>query len=205
MDESLNIWQRKRARADNISAIVVFLDDEFKTWSDDEDNESISSEADTVIMTNGEDDTPPMSSSENLSSLVRQIALPFSPSARPSSSDTSGTSTCNEIENIEETETRGEESSSQKRKLRDSTNELASKAKKARTIVTPPQAIVEDSHQCNVITVLSAESLVDLQLDEDLGFVDEDSDCNIKGSNVKRARSLEEGPLKFSPIPQAAK
>lgn len=204
VDESLSIWQRKRARADNISVIVVFLDDEFKTWSEDDDNESVaSSEADTVIMTNGEDDTPPMSSSENLSSLVRQIALPFSPSVRATSPDVLGSSSRDENRNNDVTDTR-EEEKFQKRKLRDGDSELASKAKKARIEIGAPLSIVEDSHQCNMITVLSAESLVDLQLDEDLGFVDEESDCSNKSSNNKRTRCLEK-PIKFSPVPQAAK
>ncbi len=62
VEESLKIWNMKRAPADNLSAIVVFLDDEFQPYSDDDDDESIaSSEADTIIMTNGEDDTPPIS------------------------------------------------------------------------------------------------------------------------------------------------
>ena len=48
VDEALILWQKRREEADNVSVIVAFFDDEFKTWTDDDNAESIaSSEANT--------------------------------------------------------------------------------------------------------------------------------------------------------------
>jgi len=109
VDKSLSIWRQKRASADNISVIVVFLDDEFR--KEDDDNESFtSSTADTIIIGNSEE-TEPISSQENITSvpfpLIGQLALPTSTSPairaliKPSSSSPeytsiSGLSTCEE-------------------------------------------------------------------------------------------------------------
>ncbi|XP_066922712.1 protein phosphatase 1D-like [Clytia hemisphaerica] len=206
VDESLSIWQRKRARADNISAIVVFLDDEFLPKVE-EDNDSVSiasSEADTVIIAHGDDDTPPMMSncSANLNSLVRQIALPsFSnkeeenkkKSKVVSPSTSSGLSSCGEDSEGKEEDV----NQHNKRKLLHS-EESSSQCKRARTSCMSPSPLnneSEDSHQCNsMITVLSAESLVHLQLDQDLGFVDEET--NSSSQNINK---------NFQPVPQAAK
>ena len=224
VEDSLRIWQQNRHRADNISAIVVFLDDEFLPQSsDDEDTESIaSSEADTVIITR-DDDTPPMSGSENLSSLVRQI-LPFGGNKTDGSNCSSSTTGVSSSAGDEEGSSTprnnvGQVTPSgchQKRKhpLDDTTSlsassNLPSKCKKAKhhnstttttTIASasPPLNSSEDSHQCtNVITVLSAESLSDLQLDEeDLGFVDEERTRKLSPNRQR---------LSLVSVPQAAK
>ena len=239
VEDSLRIWQLNRHRADNISAIVVFLDDEFlpQPEEDDEDTESVaSSEADTIIITR-DDDTPPMSGSENLSSLVRQIALPFggqSNGTNCTAAITNSSSSTSDISSLDD----GEASRSlrngspagdgvtsghnHKRKLpydeasspTSSPSKHASKSKKAKhhnittnTVVTPsspPLNSSEDSHQCtNVITVLSAESLSDLQLDEeDVGFVDEERSRKLTSSSTK---SLNHQRLAIVPVLQAAK
>jgi len=150
-------------------------------------------------MTNDEDDTPPMSSNENLSSLVRQIALPFSPgasmtTAECSSDDGKRPTTCVNAAS------RDESKSNNKRKHDDKdSNEL--QVKKTRSSISPPLPIVEDSHQCNIITVLSAESLCDLQLDEDEGFGHEESQPT---RSKLTSRNLDQ-TLKFAKVPQAAK
>ena len=235
VEDSLSIWQQNRHRADNISAIVVFLDDEFlPETSDDEDTDSIaSSEADTVIISR-DDDTPPMSGSENLSSLVRQIALPFagmkkgdsSCSSSSSSSSTSGvfsSAVDNDESSTSHNDIVGEVTCHQKRKLpfdettsSSTISTLPSKCKKAKhhnntattttttaqiASTSPPLNASEDSHQCtNVITVLSAESLSDLQLDEeDLGFVNEERTRKLNSN-----QSLNHQRLSLS-VPQAAK
>ena len=66
---------------------------------------------------------------------------------------------------------------------------------------SPPLNSSEDSHQStNVITVLSAESLSDLQLDEeDLGFVNEERTRKLNSN-----QSLNHQRLSLS-VPQAAK
>jgi len=228
VEDSLSIWQQNRHRADNISAIVVFLDDEFlPESSDDEDTDSIaSSEADTVIITR-DDDTPPMSGSENLSSLVRQIALPFGVTKKGDSSSSSTSGVFSSAGDDDKSSTShndvvGEVTSPgchQKRKLpfdettsSSSESTLPSKCKKVKHhnstattapigSISPPLNSSEDSHQCtNVITVLSAESLSDLQLDEeDIGFVDEERTRKLNSN-----KSLNHQSLSLS-VPQAAK
>ena len=247
----MHIWQRNRHRADNISAIVVFLDDEFLPEEDadnedDEDTVSIaSSEADTVIMSGQENDTPPMSGSEHLSSLVRQIGLPFNNqsersrklSASKSSNETSAqglegkTSQSHHKRKLDcgdDNQSSSAYSSASTSSTSSSGSSKSKKAKHSNTESTPSNGLVEsttspsspplnaseDSHQCNsVITVLSAESLCDLQLDaEDLGFVESTtSGLSSSSSRVDSpTRSLNHHHhshqrLTFEPVPQVAK
>lgn len=232
VEESLQLWQRRRARADNISAIVVFLDDEFKTWADDDDNESVaSSEADTIIASNGEDDTPPMSMGENsINTLVRQLALPYSGNHSESSESecsSSGSGVSSRKGSSQKCTTTGSShqqstavealplstasNCSSKRKIKEESNTVPpTKQRKKTRGASPPDVTSEESHQCNVITVLSTESLYGLQLDENLAadFVDESDESEIGSSDSSVAmpgsKNIEEH-LNFMPVPQATK
>jgi len=150
-----------------------------------------------------------MSSYEDITSvpapLVRELALPTSTSpatraldkpsssSSPESTSTSGLSTC------EDTSTGTDNKRTTRCKRKIPVTVASSKvAKKTRPSVSPPPTATEDSHQCSIVTVLSAESLCELQMDEDLGFVDEDQ------VSAHKRRKLDE-TLKFAPVPQAAK
>lgn len=203
----------KRSRADNVSAIVVFLDDEFSDVISD-DSDSVTSLADTVIVTNEEeDDTPPMSACDGeMNSLVRQLALPYSGSSSKSPGHTL------DKRNIEDTTPPSDEKNkslelcTSKRKII-AENESSVPPYKLRKVrpISPvsPVACSEESHQCNVITVLSTESLYGLQLDENLDDVDDnepaagDEDSSLDGI-MSAGQNMDEH-LKFMPVPQATK
>lgn len=213
----MRLWQKRRARADNISAIVVFLDDEFKSSNhhDDDDNESVaSSEADTDIVCNGEDDTPPMVMAENsINTLVRQLALPYGGNRSDSGC---GSSSIDEVSGMKSTKDELSTTSphahhrtdqcSSKRKIGDDCSNSSvppSKQRKSGSC-SPPSGTTEESHQCNVITVLSTESLYGLQLDESLEFVDESDDSEESNTSISGGKNMEEH-LNYMPIPQVTK
>lgn len=177
VNKSLSLWQRKRSRADNISAVVAFFDSELEACAPGPTTEE---EADTDALVSDNDDTPPMSKENSSSSLVRQLAFhnPADFNKPPVSlkpvidekPEKNFNTTEDSTTSITDVNNQG------KRKIGDSTNE-ESNQKKLRT-ASPVASVSEDSHQCNVITVLSPESLYELQLDEDLGFADDESDEN---------------------------
>lgn len=202
VEESLRLWQKRRARADNISAVVVFLDNEFKTWTDT-DNESVaSSEADTVIISNGEDYTPPMSMGDasSMNTLVRQLALPYHGKMSSSASGDSSSSNSCSAEQKQQQRPESDKLPSPgklpqdvvtigttthcptKRKINEDKSTVPpTKQRKSRS-VSPPTLSSEESHQSSMITVLSTESLYSLQLDENLAF-DDSSASDVNGES----------------------
>lgn len=77
--EAIELWRVKRAQADNVSVIVVFFDEEFNNEMSDDCESVASYEADTVIISNGEDQNSPlmMPTDSRMSPFVRQLALPY--------------------------------------------------------------------------------------------------------------------------------
>ena len=148
--QSLYLWEKRRSRADNISAVVAFFDDEFENTTFIEEEEV----ADTDICSSNEEDTPPMINVDSDASLVRQLAFEKVNSAAGRSDGLS-------LGLL----------SQGKRKNEDTVfNDDGRKVKNARVNST------EDINECSIVTVLSSESLYGLQLDEDLGFADDESD-----------------------------
>ena len=184
--ESLQLWQKKRSRADNVTAVVAFFDDEFKEFEEC---------ADTDICSGNEEDTPPMINANSNTSLVRQMAF----------STKFPSDTCElELNKTEVSEGVPLELVSQgKRK-----NENAASPgyqKKLKTTLNSP-VILEDSHQSNIITVLSTESLHELQLDEDLGFADDESDDPPSSTDEKiMSHKLGSNSIYKVPVVQGAK
>jgi len=187
---SLSLWQKKRSRADNISAIVVFFDQEYcendvESELHDATEEEIDSCAETDIISGNEDDTPPMVKSITNGPLVRQPAFHNEKElAEKLKFDVNVTPNSDQIEAF-----KNENCCLSKRKNTEflSLNNQK-KLKTSSPVINPPIVLdasplnsttsTEDSHQCKVITVLSTETLYDLQLDEDLGFADDESDID---------------------------
>lgn len=161
------MWQKRRSRADNISVIVAFLDDEFGASPED----NYASDADTDVVSASEDDTPPLIN-DNIR-LVRQLAFQEENSENKIESCPMVipvTSSSNNVESVNINDVVEPSSLGGKRKIDD--NLCAGNQKKVRTVPTT----VQNGTICNVVTDLSSESLCDLQLDDELGFADDESE-----------------------------
>lgn len=169
LNESLEMWQKRRSRADNISVIVAFFDDEFGANVDSEridvsDVEERVSDADTDVVDTDEcpDETPQESNDTCDVKMCRQIAFrdESNPIKLPPVSPPHETIQTNDVNEV---------CSLGKRKNDDTT--CSSHQKKVKT-----SSMQQDGHVCNVVTDISSESLCDLQLDDELGFADDESD-----------------------------
>ena len=159
------MWQKRRSRADNVSVIVAFLDDEF--GAPEPGTEQRAAEADTESDTEAvdaeefPDETPQESSEGGDMKLCRQLSFrsetnPLKISSPPSELVPAVPLTNDAIEVC----------SLGKRK-NDDTSCSSNQQKKVKTL---PDGV------CTVVTDLSSESLCDLQLDDELGFADDESD-----------------------------
>ncbi|XP_057295372.1 protein phosphatase 1D-like [Hydractinia symbiolongicarpus] len=205
INETINLWHKKRSRADNISAIVAFLDDEFDACCEPSTTLINEDEADTDVISDVDDDTPPMSKSSSTFSLVRQIAFQGAHTISPKVSldDVSEKlkTSSNEIaaSSDQDIEISSTPDASGKRKIDAQDNRSEKKVRT--TLAGTPSAITEDSHQCHIITVLSSESLCDLQLDEDLGLADDESD----DYNTTTIRNPLRNPLSAHALPRVVR
>ena len=166
------MWHKRRSRADNISVIVAFFDDEFGpseeteqlNGSDAEDTEAADTDpADT-------DDCPhetPQESNEGCDiKLCRQLS--FRNETNPLKIDSPPHEV---VPSVPITNDANEVCSLGKRKNDDTS--CSSNQKKVKTLATRQP---EGGNVCNVVTDISSESLCDLQLDDELGFADDESD-----------------------------
>ena len=189
---SLSLWQKKRARADNISSIVVFFDNEFV-----ESNKGVGCVSDETLkeanctdtdLASDTEDTPPLDKSfgKAMPSLKRQLPLSFNKEGPRKLSDKSNIGS----QQLRQTKQRGENSKTltetvQHKRKSVELNTLNCSKKKFRTSPNKSLLKTEDSHQCKVITALSSESLNGLQMDPDLGFADDESDHGIIDTEMK--------------------
>ena len=189
---SLSLWQKKRARADNISSIVVFFDNEFV-----ESNKGVGCVSDETLkeanctdtdQASDAEDTPPLDKSfgRTMPSLKRQLPLSFNKEVPRKLSDKSNIGS----HQLRQTKQRGENSkilteTVQHKRKSVELNTVNCSKKKFRTSPSKPLLNSEDSHQCKVITALSSESLNGLQMDPDLGFADDESDHGIIDTEMK--------------------
>ena len=171
------MWQKRRSRADNISVIVAFLDDEFGATVD---NELINTSdvEDTECPSTDEcpDETPQESNDGCDIKLCRQISFrsetnPLKNSSPPA--DIAPPPTNNDANEV---------CSLGKRKNDDTS--CSSNQKKVKTLPARQPEV------CNVVTDLSSESLCDLQLDDELGFADDESDEITNVMDTSRGEKL---------------